>query len=72
MEESLIELRLLPLNNGSLGAGKRGPGTNVAIMLMVRITRDGHYGPHLRLVCRGDRPATAALVTGSVLAIRAC
>lgn len=43
MEESLIELRLLPLNNGSLGAGKRGPGTNVVIMLMVRITRDGHY-----------------------------
>lgn len=34
---------LLPLNNGSLGAAKRDPGTNVAIMLMVRITADGHY-----------------------------
>lgn len=53
LEESLIELRLLPLNNGSLGAAKRGPGTNVAIMLMVRITGDGHYWPHLGLACRG-------------------
>lgn len=52
-EESLIELRLLPWNNGSLGAAKRGPGTNVAIMLMVRITGDGHYWPHLVLACRG-------------------
>lgn len=33
----------MPLNNGSLGAGERGPGTNVAIMLMVRITEDSHY-----------------------------
>lgn len=37
------ELRLVPLNNGSLGAEERGPGTNVAIMLMVRITGDSHY-----------------------------
>lgn len=33
----------MPLNNGSSGAGERGPGTNVAIMLMVRITGDAHY-----------------------------
>lgn len=31
------------LNNGSLGEGKHDPGTNVIIMLMVRITGDGHY-----------------------------
>lgn len=37
------ELWLVPLNNSSLGAEKRGPGTNVAIMLMVRITGDSHY-----------------------------
>lgn len=36
-------LRLVPLNNSTPGAGKRGPGTNVAIMLMVRITADSHY-----------------------------
>lgn len=54
LEESLIELRLLSLNNGSLGAAKRGPGTNVAIMLMVRITADGHYWPHLGLARRGE------------------
>lgn len=34
---------LVPLDNGSSGAGERGPGTNVAIMLMVRITGDAHY-----------------------------
>lgn len=50
-------LWLVPLNNGSLGAGKRGPGTNVAIMLMVRITGDIHYWPYLRLLCRADCPA---------------
>lgn len=54
------ELWLVPLNNGSLGAGKRGPGTNVAIMLMARITGDSHYWPHLRLLCRADCPAAAA------------
>ena len=43
LEETLIELRLLPLNNGSQGAAKRGPGTNASIMLIARITGDGHY-----------------------------
>lgn len=55
-------LRLVPLNNGSLGAGKRGPGTNVAIMLMVRITGDSHYWPELGLLCRADHPAAAASI----------
>lgn len=37
------QLCLMPSDNSSLGAGERGPGTNVAIMLMVRITEDSHY-----------------------------
>lgn len=56
------ELWRVPLNNGSLGAGKRGPGTNVAIMLMVRITGDDHYWPYLRLLCRADCPAATASI----------
>lgn len=53
----------MPLNKGSLGAEKRGPGTNVAIMLMVRITGDSNYWPYLRLLYRDDHPAAAALIT---------
>lgn len=63
------ELWLVPLNNGSLGAGKRGPGTNVAIMLMVRITGDGHYWPYIGLLCSADcSAATASIVETQRLA----
>ena len=53
----------MPLNNSSLGARKHGPGTNVAIMLMVRITGDSHYWHSPGLLCRADRPAAAASIT---------
>lgn len=52
------ESRLVPSNNRSLGAGKRGPGTNVAIMVMVKITGDGHYWHSSRLLW-SMRPAAA-------------
>lgn len=55
------ELRLLPfLTMVPLGAGKRGPGTNVAIMVMVRITGPSHYRLHLGLPGAADCPAVAA------------
>lgn len=65
-------LKLVPLNNGSLGAEKRGPGTNVAIMLMVRITADSHYWPYLKLLCwADDLSAWPRSWKQSILAIRA-
>lgn len=65
-------LKLVPLNNGSLGAEKHGPGTNVAIMLMVRITADSHYWPYLKLLCRADDlSAWPRSWKQSILAIRA-